>query len=73
MAWAEQTGLLELEQWGFRSYRRTIDAAVLIRCLVETATQDSELPSGEAVAFVLADIEKGVHERLVFILALSLW
>ena len=58
MAWAEETGLLELEQGGFRSYRRTIDATVLIRCLVETATPDFKLLLEEAVAFVLAYTEK---------------
>ena len=60
MAWAEQTGLLELEQWTFQSYRRTIDAAVLISFLVETATQDSELPLEEAdmeKAYVMAPRE----------------
>ena len=57
--WAEGNGLLEREQWAFRTYRRTVDAAVLFRALVERGNvEQEEAAVKDTLCFVLADIEK---------------
>lgn len=57
--WAESEQLLEREQWAFRTYRRTLDAAVLFRSLVEREFLEHEgAVAKDTLCFVLADMEK---------------
>jgi len=58
MTWSESANLLSNEQWAFRPYRRTIDAAVLVKMLVEEYTKAGQRLDDSSLALVLFDIEK---------------
>ena len=57
-SFAETMELLEPEQWTFRQYRRTIDAAMLARALVEEAARSRSQLSEQSICLLLVDLEK---------------
>ena len=53
---AEKYGWLSMIQWGFRSGRSVVDAAMIFRILVEE--QPRESPHDESITLLLMDIKK---------------
>ena len=53
---AEKYGWLSMIQWGFRSGRSVVDAAMIFRILVEEQPRKS--PHDESITFPLMDIKK---------------